>query len=231
MYGKTRAEVVSNLKEAQSQIDQDLTIHGSKYTVGEYLKEWLSAANDKIRPTTYATYEAALRLHIYPHIGNIRLKDLRPDQIQTLYNLKANQVGPSSIRIMHAILHKSLNQAVNWGLIGRNPVDAVTRPKERKQEMQVLTPEQAQMILSYVVGTRDEALYHLALTTGLRRGELTGLTWDDLDWTTGDLQVQRQVIRVKKEGLVFMPPKTKAGQRSIILGETAIEKLRAHFQL
>ncbi len=96
--------------------------------------------------------------------------------------------------------------------------------------MNVLTPEQAQMVLSHLAGTRDEALYYLALTTGLRRGELLGLMWDDLDWVTGHLMIQRQVIRIKKGGLQFVSPKTDAGRRLLTVGEGAIEKLRAHLQ-
>jgi integrase len=173
-----------------------------------------------------------VRLHIISYLGKIKLKDLRPDQIQALYNLKQkNNVGAATIRISHAVLHKSLKQAVKWGLIGRNPADTVTRPREVKREMSVLNLEQVQSLLSFLVGTRFEALYYLALTTGLREGELLGLKWSDLDWVTSRLQVQRQLQRIPHEGLQLVEPKSKAGRRAITLGSQAVEKLRKHNEL
>ena len=231
LYARTRTEVVTKLKETQKQVDQGLTVRGARYSLGEYLQEWLVFVKSNLRPHTWEGYEQVTRSHIVPHLGTVRLKDLHPKQIQALYALKEKSLGPSTIRIIHAVLHKSLDQAIKWGLIGRNPADAVTRPRQNKKEMSVLTPEQAQSLLSHLVGDRYEALYYLALTTGLRRGELLGLKWDDLDWVTGKLKVQRQLSRLKGEGLVFMQPKTRAGQRSIALGQGALEKLRNHAKL
>ena len=131
-------------------------------------------------------------MHILPKLGRSRSKDIRPDHIQNLYNNKVEDLlSITTVRMIHAVLHCAFVQAVKWGLIGRNPVDAVDRPKPRRVEMKVLNDNQVRA-LGFVEGTRYEALYYLAVTTGLRQGELLGLRWTDLDWITGHLQVQRQ---------------------------------------
>lgn len=231
LYGKTRKEVAQKLKDTLAQVDAGLTIKAAKYTLDGYLAEWMGSMRSSVRPRTWEQYDQVIRTHINPYIGKLRLKDLRPDHIQKLYNLKQDQLGAATIRIMHAILHKSLKQALKWGLVSRNSADAVTRPREVRAEMTVLTAEQAQSLLSYVTGSRYEALYYLALITGLRRGELLGLKWSDLDWVTGVLMVQRQLLWTKTNGLAFAEPKTKKGRRPVKLGMSAIDKLRKHLAL
>ncbi len=231
-YAKTQSECRKWVKDTLTQVDQGLTSRGTQYTVQSYLEEWLGSIKSSLKKNTWIQYSQNIRLHITPHLGKIKLKDLRPDQIQSLYNLKQkNGIGAATIRISHAILHKSFNQAVKWGLMGRNPADAVTRPREKKIEMSVLNLEQAQSLLSFLADSRFEALYYLALTTGLREGELLGLKWNDLDWVSSRLQIQRQLQRIPHEGLHLVEPKSKAGRRAITLGYAAVEKLRGHNEL
>ena len=116
------------------------------------------------------------------------------------------------------------------GLLGRNPADAVIRPKLVKKEMKTLTDTQVQTLLLAVRGTRYEALYLLAVTTGIRQGELLGLRWSDLDWVTRQLSVQRQLQRLSGQGMVFSEPKSASGRRVIALGSATIEKLREHYK-
>ncbi len=138
---------------------------------------------------------------------------MRPDQIQG-----------------HAVLYCSLEQAVRWGMIDRNPADAVIRPKPCRKEIQTLNSHQARQFLIAAQGSRYEALYYLAITTGLRAGELLGLKWDDLDLTKGHLHVQRQVQRVPGSGLALLEPKSAAGRRVVVLGQTMMTILEAHFK-
>ncbi len=121
------------------------------------------------------------------------------------------------MRILHAVLHRSLEQAVRWGMIDRNPAKAVIRPKPCRKEIQTLNSHQARQFLIAAQGSRYEALYYLAITTGLRAGELLGLKWDDLDWRTGYLHVQRQVQRLAGNGLTLLEPKSAAGRRVVSL--------------
>ena len=231
-YSKTRQECKDWISHTLQQIDIGLTYKGARLNLKEYLERWLATVEPSLRPKTFSQYRQVCRAHIIPIIGRIKLKDLRPDQIQGLYNAKkAAGMGQYSVRMIHVVLHRALTQALKWGLIGRNPSDAVNRPKVVHPEMKVLNSQQVQVLLSFVEGTRYEAFYYLAVTTGLRMGELMGLQWSDLIWTTGRLRIQRQVQRVTGQGIQLVPPKTKAGKRVVTLGTVALEKLRMHYNL
>jgi integrase len=167
-----------------------------------------------------------------PRLGSIKLKDLRPEHIQGLYNEKLKGgMSSRSVIYIHQVLHKALKQAVKWGLIISNPTDAVNRPKFRRKEMQVLDDKQARTLLLAAKGTRYEALFWLAISTGMRQGELLGLKWSDIDWEARRVQVQRQVQPAKGGGYIFIQPKSAAGRRAIMLGESVIKVLRSQLQI
>ena len=130
---------------------------------------------------------------------------------------------------MYAIFHSCLSSAVRKGLIGRNPLDAIEKPKVRNPRRKVVfSLEQAQQFLIAAEGSKMSTLYHLALATGMREGELLGLMWRDIDWRKNTLRVERQVQRVPGQGLVIAPPKTEAGNRIIALGSSTLTKLSDH---
>ena len=228
-YAKTQRECREWLKTTLAQVSDGLTIESARTTLGGYLEKWMEASRSRFRPRTTYLYDGVIRQHIVPYIGDIKLKDLRPDHIQSLYTARMKDgVGVRTIHLMHAILHRALDQAMRWGLITRNPTDAVDKPSLKTGEMKVLEPGQVATLLEAARPGHQEALYYLAVTTGLREGELLGLRWSDLDWETGRLQVQRQLQYVPGQGKVFSEPKSSAGRRSIMLGATALEKLREH---
>ena len=230
-YFKTRREAQQWLDETRSQMRNGLSLAGASASMSEFFEHWLETVKSSLRPNTHAQYSQIVHQHILPLLGKVRLKDLRPDMIQTLYNEKLSSgVSARTVQLIHAVLHRSLNQALKWGLIGRNPADAVVRPKARRAEMKVLDDVQVRTLLLAAKGSRFEALLQVAVTTGLREGEILGLKWSDLDWTTRRLQIQRQVQRQKGKGNVFSEPKTAAGRRSVVLGSGTIEKLREHYQ-
>jgi integrase len=206
-----------------------LTLAGARTTVIEFLEQWLGTIRESVRPKTLHQYTQIARGHIAPRLGSIKLKDLRPDQIQALYNEELDKgVSARTVLLTHSVLHKALNQALKWGLIGRNPAQAVSRPKASRKEMRVFTSDEARTFLSAAEGTRYRALFHLALHTGMREGELLGLKWDDLDWVTRQLQVKRQLQVMPGKGMFFAEPKTAAGRRTIVLGKSMVKKLREH---
>jgi integrase len=133
-----------------------------------------------------------------------------------------------TVLLIHSVLHSALNQALKWGLIGRNPAQAVMRPKLARKEMKVLNAAQARTLLGSAKGSRLDALLWLALTTGLREGEILGLKWSDVDWTTRKLMVQRQLQRLKEKGLIFTEPKSISGRRVVTLSIDITSKLRGH---
>lgn len=225
-YFKTQREARDWLQEARNQVQSGLTFAAAQITLGKFLQEWLNAYENSVRPKTFQQYTQIVKQYLLPEIGTLKLKDLRPDHIQSFYAAQLRG-GKSSrtVLIVHAVLHRALNQALRWGLIGRNPAHAVSRPKFRRKEMKTLTDAQARIFLSAAWGSRHEALYWLAVTTGLREGEILGLKWSDLDWVTKRLKVQRQLQRLKGQGLVFTEPKSEAGKRAVLLSKVIITKL------
>lgn len=224
---KTRAECQTWLRKILDQMDEGLTFEGSQTTVEQFLTEWLVLAQPTLRPKVACQYEQLTMQHIIPCIGHVKLKDLRPQVVDSLYQnrLKAG-IGIRTICYMHSVLHRALVKAVNLGLLTRNPADSATPPKYTHDEMTILSESQVTQFLIAARGCRHEVLFHLAVKTGMREGELLGLKWIDLDWTTGLLQVRRQLQIVYKKGFVFTEPKTKAGRRTILLGEALLMSLR-----
>ena len=227
-YGKTQSECREWIRKMQNQVDDGLTIAGAQKTLAKYLEEWLLVHATSIRPKTAEQYNQICKQHIIPNLGSIKLKDLQAGHIQSLYSKKlASGTSKRTVVLIHAVLMRSLKQAEKMGIIGKNPVLAVTRPKVERKEMKVLNDGQVRSLLSAAAGERYEAAFWLAVSTGMRLGELVGLKWADIEWTNKQLRVQRQVQRLST-GLAFSEPKTKTSRRMIALGSEPVEKLRKH---
>jgi integrase len=180
-----------------------------------------------VKPTTYESYERMIGNHIKPALGNRKLKNLAPDHVQYFYQKKLDSgLAPGTVRLMHGILHKALEQAVRWGIVPRNVCNATTPPKPNPEEIRPLDAEQARRLLEASCGNRLEALYVLAVTAGLRIGELLGLKWEDIDLDAETLHVRRTRSQ-GKAGPTFTTPKNGKG-RSIRLTGRAVEALKAH---
>jgi integrase len=228
IYGKTRQEVATKLAKALSDRESGLTFDAGNLTLGDYLNRWLhGSVRDSVKQRTFENYEGVVRKHLVPVLGRIKLKALTPAHVQELYRCKMDSgLSSGSVRNIHATLHKALKQAVRWSLVPRNVTEATTAPRFTKKEMQPLTPDHARTLLDAARGDRFEALYVLAITTGLRRGELLGLRWQDVDLKRGYLQVRQQLIRTKK-GLSFTTPKGSKS-RSVKLTQRAVDALKSH---
>jgi integrase len=226
---KTEKECRDWLKKTITQIDHGLTFAGAQTYLEEFLLGWLRGIKQSIRPVTYYQYEMVCTRHIIPTLGKIKLKDLRPDQIQKLYAMKViNDQGYRTAQMVHTVLHMALKNAIKLGLLIRNPTEATTPPKHTEKEMKIWNEVEVSEFLLAVRGDRNEALYQLELATGLRQSEILALKWSDLDWTKRSLSVTRQLKRCGPENDYFSSPKTRAGRRNIILGTRTIEKLRDH---
>jgi integrase len=159
----------------------------------------------------------------------MRLQEIQPAHLSQLYLTKREEGrGPRTVQLIHIVMHCVLQQALKEGILGRNPADAVQRPKVEQTERHILTEEQAQRLVIASQGTRFGMLFYLALMTGMREGELLGLKWSDVDWTRGVLDVQRQRQRSSGHGCALVPPKTKAGRRQIKVGQETLDRLAAH---
>ena len=167
--------------------------------------------------------------HIVPVLGYIQLQRLTPQQVQAFYAMKLDEgLSTKRVRGFHAVLHRALEQAVKWNLIARNVCDLVTPPVPQQHEVQPLTPEQAQRLLQVAREHKLETLLTVAIATGMRRGELLGLHWQDVDFNEGCLYVRRTVGRIGKFGVVLSEPKTKQGRRKIVLPGFVIDALKRH---
>ena len=190
----------------------------------------IGSVKGSAKPSTYESYERMIRNHIKPMLGNRKLKNLGPDHVQGFYQSKLDDgLAPGTVRLMHGILHKALEQAVKWGIVPRNVCKAVTPPKPSPEEIRPLDAEQTKRILEASRGNRLEALYVVAVTAGLRIGELLGLKWQDIDTGApgGTILSVRRTRSQAKIGPTFTTPKNGKA-RSIKLTTHAIEALKRH---
>lgn len=228
----SKAECQIWLRKMQEQVDQGLTYKGASLTLDEFLAYWLSTVHTALRPKVAHQYERIVANHISPTLGSTKLRELRPEQIDQLYQAELRLgIGNRTIRLTHAVLHRALKKANQMGYIVRNPADSATPPRLVCKEMMVLDEEQVVRFLIAARNSRNYALFLLAVKSGMRQGELLGLKWSDLNWTSGVLQIRRQLQRVPGHGFTFCEPKTRAGRRTIQLGEGTLVALRDHLDL
>jgi integrase len=172
-------------------------------------------------------------LHIAPVLGRHRLQKLSAQHVQAFYTRKLNEgLSASTVGVFHNVLHKGLDTAMRWGLVPRNVCDLVSPPHAERFEIQPLTAEQAHQLLTAARGHRLEALFALALASGMRRGELLALKWQDINFATATLQVRRILSRVPSKmsgkGFVETEPKTQKSRRSVVIAPFALEVLKQH---
>ncbi len=227
VYGKTKAEVRATLTKALAERDS-LVFEAENPTVKSYLERWLEdSVKDSVKQSTYESYEYVVRRHLVPAFASKRIRNLSPAQVQNLYRQKLDSgLSRRTVQLIHTTLHKALKQAMKWGLVPRNATEAVDVPRPQKKEIHPLAPEQAKRLLEAAQGDRLEALYVLAVTTGLREGELLGLRWQDVDLERRAVRVRQQLTRTKS-GLSFTIPKNGKGRNVAIMNLTAAA-LKAH---
>ena len=227
LYGKNREDVAEKLVDALSNRNQGLVFDAVSQTVGEYMEQWLqTSARGSVRESTYESYRNQVRRYVVPAIGRVKLKRLSAMQIQGMYRAMLDRgLSPRTVQYTHAVLHRALRQAVRWGLVPRNVSEDVDRPRIRPEEIRPLNRHQARHLLNTAgeSGDRFEALYVLALHTGMRPGELLGLKWEDVNFDEGGLQLNRALA-----GKNLTAPKTKRSRRRIDLSTASIAALKAH---
>ena len=239
VLGRTQSEVKEKLKTA---IQETQSLDFSKtgqYTVGQWMDVWYeNYAKIKVRPSSHQTYKGYIENHIKPNIGDIPLEKLTTLDLQRLYKtLLANGrvdrleskgqpkgLSPKTVRNIHQILSSALKLAQEQRIILTNPAEGCALPKVEHREMKTLPVEQLQSFLREAKDSGVFELYYLELATGLRRGELLGLKWEDIDLEHGDLRVRRQIARINGK-VVEAPLKTKNAYRTLPLAEDTISIL------
>jgi integrase len=234
--GKNKGETRAALNQARADVNRGLIFNAGSITVGEWLDCWLTDVLEplvdagKMAHSTYVRYEGIVNNHLKPALGHRKLKDLTRTEVRRLYTEKGKTLSARSVDYIHVTLQKALTQAVRDDLIPRN-VAAGERPRSSRQrssdEAKALSPTQVRALLEAARGQRNEALYVVAVHTGLRQGELLGLKWADVDLDAGKLSVRRS-LKVTEDGLDFGSPKNNASRRSVPLNKTAMTALKAH---
>jgi integrase len=216
------------IRKIQAQIEQGLTYDDERTTLGKFMEGWLASKKSQLRSASSEQYYFIYRSYIEPRLGSIQLRKLTPGQIQEFYDEMARS-GKSArtIKLMHVILRMCLEHAKNIGLVARNPAEYCKVYKSPKVEMSIWDENQVNQFLVSIQGHKNENLYYMALATGMRRGELLGLKWQDVDWKNHRILIKRQVCNPQGGGFVFQEPKTSLGIRSVRLGTGIIERLRA----
>jgi len=215
------------LLDQRKAVVDNIFLNDERITVADYLDRFMSeVAAHTLAPSTIRSYSYLIRDHIQPEIGRVRLIDLRPEQLQSLYSLKLNAgLSKRTVQYIHAILRRSLNEALRSGLIIRNPTDAVTPPRPAKKPPQTLSADEVNVFLKSVEDHHWYPIYILAITTGMRKSEILGLQWGDVDLERGVINVQRTLVDI--QGKVMLgEPKSATAKRNISWSVKAIEALR-----
>lgn len=235
IYGTTRKEVAEKLRGLQHDQARGVPLVVERQTVEEFLNRWLETiVRPHRRPKTAASYDEVVQRYLIPRLGRYQLSRLSPEHVQAaVNNLQARgrrnggPLGARTVEYAQSVLQRALNQALRWGLITRNVAILVETPRVERKEMAVLSHEQGQRLLTVVAGHRYEALYHVALLLGLRKGEILGLRWQDIDFAAHTLRVVQSIQRVGGK-VVIAQPKTSSSVRVLPMPNKVERVLAMH---
>jgi integrase len=226
---KSQRVVREWLQEQRQAIQMNLVIKDDSILFGDYLDYFIEhfVAHSLARSTIHS-YRYLIRDHIKPDLGHIRLTKLQPNDLQNLYKLKIESgLSRRTVQYIHAIIRRSLNQAVKLELLYRNPTDAVSPPRPKREPPQTLSAEQAKEFLRSIEDHPYYLIYFLAITTGMRKGELLGLQWEDVDLDRGKLRIKHTLIDIQGKMHIGQPKSDKA-KRTITLSSSVREALKEH---
>lgn len=230
LYGDTRAEVAAQMTKVQRDLQQYIMpVADERLTVKAFLTRWLEdAAQPSLRGTTYASYKGVVNGHLIPALGRIALVKLTaPDVLKYQKTKLVSGLSARTVTYHRAILRRALADAVKWELVYKNAAALVSPPRAVRHEVSPFTPDEARTFLSKIPGNRLEALYVMAMGTGMRQGELLGLTWKCVNLDTGTATVKQQMQRVNGK-LTLVEPKTAQSRRTVALPDIVVTALTAH---
>lgn len=232
VYGKTQSEVRKKLQAICTAIDTGNYIEPSKLTVGNWLDIWLKEYTGSIKPLTLKSYRTAINNHIKPSLGSIKLSSLGTHSIQTFYNNLLNGseeipgLSPKTIKNIHGVVHKALQQACEINYINANPSNACKLPRVKKTTIKPLSEAEISAFISAIKGHQFETLYLVTLFTGMRQGEILGLTWDTVDLQNGTILICHQLQRI--DGIYEFVSLKNDKTRTLTLPPYLIKLLHEH---
>lgn len=231
--GKTQSEVRKKMSEMIFEVDRGTYVDSSKQILSDWLDIWLETyIKGAVKPYTLDSYQSLCKTHIKPAIGHLRLDALNPISVQTLYNdlYRTKKLSAKTIRNVHGVLHMALGRAVKLGLISTNPTDLCELPKAEKHDLVLLEQSDVHKLMDIWKGSRFERIYLVTLFTGMRQGEVLGLTWDCVDFKTGGIYINKQLTKTQQVGGEYCLAPTKNSQsRFIFAAPTVMDLLRQHY--
>jgi integrase len=238
VYAANEREAKRRLRELIAQRDAGITAPSARETMARFLMSWLEGVKPTLRPRSWDRYEEHIRLHLIPTVGRIPLARLSPADVQRAHTALLHMgLAPATVGRAHATLRAALKQALRWQLIPSNPASLVTPPRVEPREMAALDAQQVRGFLQVATGTPLDALWVLAVTTGLRQGELLALRWSEVDLEGGSVRVTGTLTRIgvdvpttglPKTHRVTAPPKSARSRRRVEIGALALAALREH---
>ena len=199
VYGKTQKEVRAKLNQILVEIETGTYLEPSLMTVSEWLDIWLKDYISNVKPSTVKSYQDHVRLNIKPYIGQIKLKKLTAPMVQSMYNdlLREKGLSPKTVKNVHGVLHRAMEQCVRLGYLRTHPLDAVTLPRIEKAKIHPMEDDLLTSFLREIRGNPYESVYYVTVFTGLRQSEVLGLTWDCVDFDRNTLLINKQHNKIK----------------------------------
>ena len=223
----TKQEALEWKRREMFKYDQGYDPNAGKITLEEYLRLWFENHKAGLKPRTIYQYRRVMENYLIRYLGDVRLNQLTATRIAAHYqDLERKGIGLRSIELSHAVLHVALKGAIRDGYLKDNPASVVKVPRREPTEKEVWNQREVQQFLMTAGISPYYALYRLALTTGMRQGELLGVRWSDLSWNTGTLQIKQQVAQIRGEGWDFVSPKSQSSRRSIKVKGRTLAVLR-----
>jgi integrase len=217
------------LLEQRKAVQENRVLPDEQLLYTNFLDRYFSdVATHTLKPKTLNTYRYLIENHIKPDLGKIKLVQIKPEDLQSLYARKLDSgLSPKTVKHIHSLIRRTLNQALQWNIIYRNPARAVSPPSVPKQPIKTFSKSQAIRFLEAVENHRWYPIYILALTTGMRQGEILGLRWEDVDFGNKTLSINQTVQDVGGH-VTITQPKTKTSKRIVALSEFALQTLKEH---
>lgn len=228
-YAKTQKEIKDWLLKMRGDYRDGFLIDQDRVTLSQFIDRYIEdVAKNSLRQKTLESYNSLIRVHIKPALGECRLSQLRPDQLQRLYAQKIESgLSNRTVRYIHTILHMVLEQALKWGLVTRNVADLVEPPAAVKRKPNIWTADQAKTFLAHTKDSRFSPMYKLGLY-GLREGEILGIRIEDFDRVNHTLTINHNLQYLIGQGLTLSEPKTECGKRTLKLPDFVYEALVNH---
>ena len=200
VYGSSQKEVRQKISKITSEIDEGIYTDPCNMKLGTWLDIWLKEYTGNLKASTLSIYDSHVRTHLKPNLGQIQLAKLAPHMVQHLYNELLNERGLSAktVKNIHGALHRAMEQAKQLGYIRVNPLDAVIVPRVEKTQIETLADDEMLRFLNVIKGEPDELIYFVTVFTGLRQGEVLGLTWDCVDFENNTLLINKQHTQLRK---------------------------------